>query len=120
MAASLTPLGRFSDLLSAGGVVVGKKFLAKEMELTALSNCEVGVSVNGKHVLNGSGSVLPGGCVAEAVTFLANHLNSRGLSLIKGQLVATGQTCILKDIKAGDVVTANFAGLGEVRTCFVD
>ena len=50
---------------------------------------------------------------AEAVAWLANHLNGRGLSLRRGHLVATGQTCNTKACHVGDRVVATFHGLGR-------
>ena len=51
----------------------------------------------------------------QALAWLANHLNSRGLALAKGHFVATGQTCNTKGCKPGDRVVATFAGLGRVE-----
>ena len=46
--------------------------------------------------------------------WLANHLNARGLSLQRGMIVATGQTCIHRGVMAGDRVVASFGTLGQV------
>ena len=50
-----------------------------------------------------------------ALGWLANHLNTRGLMLERGMLIATGQTCIHRGAVAGDRVVASFGTLGEVE-----
>ena len=52
---------------------------------------------------------------AEAVTYLANHLNARGMRLKQGELVATGQACNTKKLAVGDVIQATFKGLGSIE-----
>ena len=66
-------------------------------------------------VAEGSSSLCPEGGPAQALTYFANHLNSFGMSLKTGDLVATGQACNTKTLAAGDVARANFAGLGSVE-----
>ena len=52
----------------------------------------------------------------ELVTWAANHLIDRGLSLKKGQVVITGATALVRDIAPGDEVWADFEELGSVHT----
>lgn len=116
VASQLPPLGKFLDMLSAGGVVLGSRLPASQFDATSLASCAVSLAINGKTVGEGSGAACPGGGPAEALTWLANHLNSRGLALKTGHLVITGATCITKDFKAGDKLIADFVGLGSVET----
>ena len=57
-----------------------------------------------------------GGGPVESLTWCANHLNSRGLSLQRGHLVITGATCKCSSsaFKVGDAVSANVGELGSV------
>ena len=53
-----------------------------------------------------------------ALTWLANHLNSRGLGLKGGEIVTTG-TCVKPvAIGAGDTVVMDFGALGKVSAGF--
>jgi 2-keto-4-pentenoate hydratase len=53
-----------------------------------------------------------------ALTWLANHLNSRGLGLKAGEIVTTG-TCVKPvEIAAGDTVVMDFGALGTIRAGF--
>lgn len=110
------PLGKFADLLMAGGVLLGPRLPAAGLDAAALSGCATSLAVNGKELITGSGAACPEGGPAQSLAWLANHLNRRGLALQKGQLVITGATCITRDFKAGDTILAKFAGLGEVET----
>ena len=51
-----------------------------------------------------------------SICYLANALGRTGLSLPAGTLVTTGAAAVMQagDYKAGDMVVAKFAGLGEV------
>ena len=111
---SSTRLGQLADTLSSGGCVRGQAFPASSLSLDAL-RCGTKLFVNDLLVAEGSGGAAPLGGPAEALAFLANHLNSRGLELLPGQLIATGQTCNTKVGKPGDVVRATFEGLGTVE-----
>ena len=110
--AATTKLGSFADTLSSGGVVLGPRLPAKSMSVASVL-CPTKLLVNSELLAEGSGAAAPEGGPAQALTWLANHLNGRGLSLQKGQVVATGQTCNTKAIKAGDIVKATFGELGE-------
>lgn len=109
------PIGKLADLLSAGAVVLGRAISAADIDRQRIAACTTTLSVNGSEVSSGSAAACPKSDPVEAVAWLANHLNSRGLSLQKGQLVITGATCITKDITAGDTLLAEFAGMGDVE-----
>ena len=53
-----------------------------------------------------------------ALTWLANHLNSRGLALKAGEIITTG-TCVKPvEIDAGDTVVADYLALGKMSAGF--
>mmetsp|Transcript_24062 Transcript_24062/g.60055 ORF Transcript_24062/g.60055 Transcript_24062/m.60055 type:complete len:111 (+) Transcript_24062:2-334(+) len=105
-----------ADILSAGGVVMGPRLPAVDTDPLSLTECATALAVNGAEVCQGAGSKCPDGGPVQALTYLANHLNGRGLLIEKGQLVVTGATCITRDFKIGDTVSATFSGLGLVQT----
>eukprot|EP00976_Prorocentrum_cordatum_P092354 1188899-Prorocentrum_minimum.AAC.1 len=118
VAGELPKLTRFSDSLSAGGVVLGPRMLPSAVDVEALSQYETELVVNGKSVAKGSTSKCPLGGPAPALEWLANHLNARGLALQKGMIVATGLTCASKDYSPGDKIVAKFEQLGQVEFVF--
>jgi len=82
-----------------------------------LSRMSVSLAVNGTPVAQGdSGRAM--GSPLVALTWLANILNQRGLWLRCGDLINTGTCTEIHFAEAGDVATAKFAGLGEVRVAF--
>ena len=107
-------LGAFADTLSSGGVVMGPSLPAAGLSIDALRGATE-LLVNGAVVAEGSGAAAPLGGPAEALAWLANHLNARGLALEKGMFVATGQTCNTRSFAPGDRVAATFAGLGRME-----
>lgn len=115
LTAAQEPLGKFADFLMAGAVVRGLRLPASSVAPASLNSCEVSLQANGVEICSGAGAECPGGGPAEALAWLANHANERGLALHKGQLVITGATCITRDIKVGDRITAVFQGLGTVE-----
>jgi 2-keto-4-pentenoate hydratase len=110
-------IGTLADTLSSGGVVIGTSWPAASELVTpeAVRSVAVDLMVNDVKVAEGSSSLCPEGGPAQALTYFANHLNTFGMSLKAGDLVATGQSCNTKTLKAGDVARANFAGLGTVE-----
>lgn len=115
LTAAQTPLGKFADSLMAGAVVRGPSLPTSGLDVAGLAGCATRLAVNGTQVSEGSGAAVPDGGPVQALTWLANHLNGRGLSLQKGQLVITGATCITRDIQIGDKVSASFVGLGDLE-----
>ncbi|CAE8617525.1 unnamed protein product, partial [Polarella glacialis] len=97
-------------------VVLGPRLPASSLSPEVLANCATTLIVNGDEVDRGSGALCPLGGPAPALAWLANHLNSRGLQLQRGQLVITGVTCKSNAFAAGDHIRATFAGLGSVET----
>lgn len=71
--------------------------------------------VNGETTLTGSGAKVLGHPLA-ALAWLANELPVRGYSLKAGEFVTTGVTTDeIYPAAAGDMLTAEFTGLGSVR-----
>jgi len=112
--ADVKGLGSYADTLSSGGVVMGPSLAIAGVSLDQM-RCATELIVNGQRVAQGSGAEAPLGGPAEALAWLANHLNGRGLTLAKGHFVATGQTCNTKSCQPGDCVVATFEGLGRVE-----
>lgn len=108
-------IGTLADTLSSGGVVIGTSWPATEVTPDAVRNVAVELMVNDVKVAEGSSSLCPEGGPAEALCYFANHLNSFGMSLKPGDLVATGQSCNTKSLAIGDVTRATFAGLGSIE-----
>lgn len=55
-----------------------------------------------------------------SLTWLANALNLRGLSLREGDVVSTGTTTGLTQVQVGDTVTAAIEGLGAIEALIVE
>lgn len=110
-----TRLGKFQDSLAAGGLVIGAALELEQLTPAALSACTTTLLVNGEVAAEGGGARCPDGGPIEAVAWLANHLNGRGLALQAGQVIATGQTCMTREFAAGDRVEARFEGYGSVE-----
>ena len=73
---------------------------------------------NGEIVETGaSGAVL--GNPATAVAWLANKVHEFGVRLEPGHVILPGSCTRAVDVAAGDVITAEFAGLGSVTVSFV-
>jgi 2-keto-4-pentenoate hydratase len=73
---------------------------------------------NGQLVDTGAGAAALGH-PAEAVAWLANKLAEFGVSLKAGEVILPGALCRAIEVKSGDVVRAEFAGLGQVSVRFV-
>lgn len=94
-----------------GTVIPGEK-APKDLDKVAVS-----LQVNGKEVANATGAAVLDHPI-NSLTWLANHLAARGLTLEPGQLVITGATCLFREAKRGDNIRATFSSLGEA-SCVV-
>ena len=112
--AGSTDLGRFADTLFSGGVVLGDRLSAESLKPDDLL-AATELFVNCELLAQGSGEKCLYGGPVQALTWLANHLNGRGLCLKKGQLVITGQTCMTQAVKVGDGVKATFGEFGTLE-----
>ena len=80
-----TLLGSFADTLSSGGVVLGPRLVASTLSPEDLLGA-TSLVVNDELIAEGSGAATPEGGPAQALAWLANHLNGRGLALQQGQV----------------------------------
>jgi 2-keto-4-pentenoate hydratase len=72
---------------------------------------------NGAVVGTGAGGAVLGSPITSLV-WLANTVGAHGVTLEAGQVVLPGAVCAMVPVAAGDVVTANFTGLGSVTARF--
>ncbi len=72
---------------------------------------------NGTIIDEGESSAVMGH-PAQAVAWLANKLHEFGIRLKAGEVILSGSLTRAYDVKAGDVFTAEFAGIGTVTARF--
>lgn len=104
-----------ADNASSGGVLLGSK-------ATPLSQVDVrlvgGVlHRNAELIGTGAGAAVLGSPL-NALVWLANILGPRGVVLEAGHVVLPGSVMAAIPVTAGDVVTAEFAGMGSVTATF--
>lgn len=105
-----------ADNASSAGVVLGDaRRKPEELDLTAI---EAVLRLNGEQVAAGRSDAVLGN-PAVAVAWLADKVASFGVRLQRGHVVLPGSCTRAYDVKAGDAVTADFAGLGSVSVQFV-
>lgn len=112
-----TRLAVFADSLNAGGLVLGKRLEKDSVSPADLAKMSTSLFRNAAEVARGGGGkVFPGEGTGpiDALCFVANHLNHRGLMLRKGMAVATGQTCMTRDFIVGDDIMAHFGEAGAL------
>ena len=83
----------------------------KSIDLAAVKGT---ASINGKKVGEGHGRDVMGHPL-DALTWIANHLASRGLGLWRSDVVITGSLVTSKFPKAGDIVRFEAGVLGAVE-----
>ena len=83
----------------------------REIDLAAAA---VTARLNGAEAAGGSGAEVLGHPL-EALTWLANHLVSRGLGLRAGEVVTTGSATAIVMARPGDAAVADFGPLGSVE-----
>ena len=116
-----TALEKSADAQSAGAVVRGRGWrvgCAGCPSAEALAAVETTISINGTQVASGAASLVPLGSPLASLTWLANHLPSRGERLRPGQTVITGACSKTKAFAVGDDIVACFGELGNVRLTF--
>jgi 2-keto-4-pentenoate hydratase len=104
-----------ADNASCGAVVLG----GRPTSLRHVDPALIGAVLvrNGEVVETGcSGAVL--GQPATAVAWLANKVAQFGIELAAGDVIMPGACCRMIPVAAGDVVRAEFDGLGPVTTRF--
>jgi 2-keto-4-pentenoate hydratase len=104
-----------ADNASSGGVVLGSRALQPDSVDLRL----IGVNLyrNGSLEATGAGGAALGSPVV-ALAWLANTLGSLGVVLEEGEVVLPGSCTKALTVAPGDVVTANFGGLGSVTAVF--
>lgn len=101
-----------ADNGSNAGILVGPAIADwRQADLLATP---VRITVNGTEVTAGQGSNVMGHPL-NAVTWLANHVLTRGTYLRAGDLISSGSCAGFAFVKPGDVAIAHFAGQGEAQ-----
>lgn len=104
-----------ADNASFGAYIIGDTILApKEKDLSLLG---IVVEKNNKQLTTSSGASVMGN-PANAVAWLANKMRTLGEPLKKGEFVLSGSFISAIPVKAGDIVTIRYGGLGEMRAKF--
>ncbi len=104
-----------ADNASSAGVVLGReRRKPDEIDLTGI---DATLSINGEQVAQGRSDAVLGN-PAIAVAWLADKVAGFGVRLQRGHVVLPGSCTRAYDVKAGDAVTATFAGLGSVSLRF--
>ena len=99
-----------SDLASIGGVVLSSRIVPVDFDLRLVG---MTFSINGAVVATGAGAAALGNPIT-ALAWLANTLAPHGVTLEPGMFVMTGALHAAVDVRAGDVVRADFDRLGPV------
>lgn len=104
-----------ADNASSAGWVLGRQRVAPaDIDITAI---DATLTRNGEVVDKGRSDAVLGN-PATAVAWLARKVESFGVRLKAGDVVLPGTAIRAFDVKAGDDVVADFAGLGSVRLVF--
>ncbi|CAM2917201.1 2-keto-4-pentenoate hydratase [Skermania piniformis] len=104
-----------ADNASSAAVVLAEWISIDRVGL--LPDVAVELEINGDVVATGTGADVLGH-PAEAVAWLANAVAPFGVVLQPGQVLLPGACTPAPFVKAGDEVTARFAGLGDVSITF--
>lgn len=112
----ITVADSVADNASFGAVVFGSRPRAWSDIDPILTGCVV--QVGGRVVASGAGGAVLGDPL-NALVWLANALGSRGTVMRAGSVVMLGSVCAAIPVAPGDVVRADFAGLGPVTLPFV-
>jgi 2-keto-4-pentenoate hydratase len=112
----ITLVDTIADNASSGGYVLG----AARARLADLDLPAVGcvLTVDGAPVGRGAGADVMGDPL-EALAWLANTLGARGRTLRAGDVVLPGALCAMVPARVGEVVRADFTGLGSVTARFI-
>lgn len=104
-----------ADNASSGMFVLGEERV--RVEGRDLAGVEMVLWCNGQEVVRGKGEAVLGH-PARAVAWLANALAEFGIGLRAGEVVLSGSLGAAWTVQAGDVVEADFEGLGRVSVRF--
>lgn len=107
----ITIVDTIADNASSGGVILGVSPVdPADLDLSAI---ECTMAKNGVPVESGTGAAVLGSPL-NSLTWLANAIGARGVSLEPGHVVLSGSITRAVPISAGDTVTARLAGIGDV------
>jgi 2-keto-4-pentenoate hydratase len=105
-----------ADNASSARIVLGNS--AKRIDALDLKLVGMVLEKNGDIIQTGAGGAVLGH-PAVAVAWLANAIGQFGVSLGAGEIVMPGALCAAADVGAGDLLQANFCGLGSVSVRFI-
>lgn len=111
----LGALGSVSDHGGTGRFVIGHEF--EDWKDKDCADTEVVLTFSGEEKGRGKGAAMMGHPL-EALTWFANYLSARGLTLEKGQFVTTGSATGVIPCPAPCVAEADFGPLGKVKATF--
>jgi len=112
---SLGALALLADHGGVGRFVIGHEFA--DWQALDCAQTEVALTFSGKEVGRGKGAAMMGHPL-EALTWFANHLSARGLTLEKGQFVSTGSATGVIPCPGPCEAVADFGPLGKVTAVF--
>ena len=112
---SMGALGSLSDHGGTGRYVIGHEFT--DWKGKDCANTEVVLTYSGEEKGRGKGAAMMGHPL-EALTWFANYLSGRGLTLEKGQFVTTGSATGVIPCPNPCVAEADFGPLGKVKATF--
>ena len=112
---NLGALGSISDHGGTGRFVIGHEFT--DWKGKDCADTEVVLTFSGQEKGRGKGAAMMGHPL-EALTWFANFLSSKGLTLEKGQFVTTGSATGVIQCPSPCVAEADFGPLGKVTATF--
>ena len=104
-----------ADNASCGVVVLGDR--AVKPTAVDLSTCGIVVTLNGEIISTGAGAAALGSPV-NCITWLANTLGARGVSLKAGEVILSGSLVPLQPVKPGDNMHMAIGGIGQCAVRF--
>jgi 2-oxopent-4-enoate/cis-2-oxohex-4-enoate hydratase len=104
-----------ADNASCGVVVLGDR--AIKPTAVDLSTCGIVVSLNGEIISTGAGAAALGSPV-NCITWLANTLGARGVTLKAGEVILSGSLVPLQPVKPGDNMHMAIGGIGQCSVRF--
>ncbi|WP_062353059.1 2-keto-4-pentenoate hydratase [Herbidospora yilanensis] len=111
----ITLLDTIADNASSGGVVLGGRPTRLSDVDLRLTGCVL--RRNGEIAGTGAGAAVLGSPL-NALVWLANTLGAHGVTLEAGHTILPGSLTAAVPVAAGDVIQAQFAGLGSVTATF--
>lgn len=108
---AIGPLAVVCDRGNNAGVIVGPPLAGWRHRAPALFASRM--TIDGVVVGEGSAASVPGGPLG-AVVWLAEHLHRRGRRLSAGDVVSTGMTTGVHDVRPGAVARVDFAHVGGI------